>query len=97
VRLIVFVCDRVPLVPVMVIVYVPGAAVDAAVKVACEVPLPLTEAGTNAASTPTGRPDADKVTADEKPPIAEIETVELALLPWVTVSGIDAASEKSGA
>jgi len=98
VRLIVFVCDRVPLVPSRVIVYVPSGVPAATVKVACEVPLPVTDGGENTAVTPSGRVSACKVTVDEKPPTAAIETAELALCPCATVIIVgNAVREKSGA
>jgi len=81
----------------MVIVYVPRAVSGATVKVACEVPLPVTDGGENTAVTPGGSASACNVTSDEKPPDAVIETVELPLLPGITSSGDGGAIEKFGA
>jgi hypothetical protein len=90
-------CDRLPLVPVIVIEYVPAAVPDATVNVAVEVCDPLIDVGAKPTVTPEGMFDADSATADENPSIAEIETVEFPLLPCFTVTdpGL-AAIVKSG-
>jgi hypothetical protein len=69
-----------------VIEYVPAAVPDATTNVAVEVCDPLIDVGLNCTVTPEGMFDADKDTDDENPPVAEIETVELPLLPCVTVN-----------
>ena len=79
-------CDSPPPAPVIVIEYVPAAVPDATVKVALELPDPVTELGLNPTVTPEGTFDADSDTDDEKPSIAEIEIVELPLLPGATVN-----------
>lgn len=90
-------CIRLPLVPVIVIAYVPGVVPDATVNVAVEVCDPLIEPGLNPTVTPEGTFDAASETDDEKPSIAEIEIVELPLLPCFTVSDDGfAAMVKSG-
>jgi len=47
----------------------PGAAIDAGLKLAV---------------TPVGRPDADKDTIELNPPLTVVETVVLLELPWAT-------------
>ena len=72
------------LVPVMVTVTGPPKVADAeAVRVNTEVVVPggVTEAGTKAAVTPAGRPEADKATAELKPPVAVTVMVEVPELP----------------
>jgi len=72
------------LVPVMVTVTgPPKVAVAEAVRVKVEVVVPggVTEAGTKAAVTPVGRPEADKATAELKPPVAVTVMVEVPELP----------------
>ena len=77
--------------------YVPAVVPAATMNVAAEVCDPLIDAGLNCTVTPEGMFDADKATADENPPIAEIEIVELPLLPCVTVTDPGfAAIVKSG-
>lgn len=65
VRLTVVVCVRLPDVPVMVTVLVPGAAVPVAENVRALVV--VVEAGVKVAVTPLGRPDAVKATLPVKP------------------------------
>ena len=71
------------LVPVMVTVAGPKAADAEAVRVKVEVVVPggVTEVGTKAAVTPAGRPEADKATAELKPPVAVTVMVEVPELP----------------
>ncbi len=59
-------CDKLPLVPVMVIGKVPCETADVAVRVIVEEP-PVAELGLKLASTPPGRPDAVRVTGALKP------------------------------
>lgn len=83
----------------IVILAVPVVAVLLAVKVRVELPLPgaAMEAGLKLAVTPAGNPEADKETAELKPPLTVVETVELPEPPWVTdtLAG-EALTEKSG-
>ena len=97
VRFTVVECDRLPLVPVIVMAYVPAAVPEATVNVAVELPEPLTDAGLKPTVTPEGAFEYDRATADENPPTAEIEIEDVPLLPAATVSdpGL-AAIVKSG-
>ena len=67
----------------MVIFAVPVVAVLLADKVTVELPLPgaAMEAGLKLAVTPAGKPEADKETAELKPPLTVVEIVELPELP----------------
>ena len=69
----------------MVTFTVPVAAVLLAVRVRLELPGVPTDAGLKLAVTPEGSPEADNETLELNPPSAEVETVTLAELPWVTV------------
>lgn len=80
------VCVMPPPVPVTVTFTVPVAAVLPAVSVSVELPGAPTDAGLKLAVTPEGRPEADKETAELKPPRAEIETEVVPEVPWVTDS-----------
>jgi hypothetical protein len=70
-----------PDVPVMVIAYVPGVVDEATVKVALEVPVPVMEDGLKPTVTPEGWPEADRVTAESKPPLTVLVIVEVPELP----------------
>lgn len=72
-----------PPVAVIVTFAVPVVAVLLAVKVTFELPLPgaAMEAGLKAAVTPVGNPEADNETAELKPPLTVVETVEPPELP----------------
>ena len=86
---------RLPLVPVMVTVAVPVAAVLLAVNVSRLVFVVL--AGVNVAVTPDGNPDADKFTLPLNPFKSVSVIVLLLLEPCVTVTAVgEAESEKSG-
>lgn len=90
-------CERLPLVPVIVIEYVPAVVPDATVNVAVELPEPVTGFVPNPTVTPLGWPDADSVTADVNPLTAPIEIDDDPLLPGATVSEVGfAAIVKSG-
>ena len=58
---------------------VPVVAVLLAVRVRVELPLPgaAIDAGLKLAVTPAGNPEADNETAELKPPLTVVETVEL--------------------
>jgi len=73
----------VPPVAVIVILAVPVVAVLLAEKVTVELPLPgaAMEVGLKVAVTPVGNPEADNETAELKPPLAVVETVELPEVP----------------
>lgn len=96
---IVVVCVTPPPVAVTVMLKVPAAAMLLAEIVIVELPVPgaAMEAGLKVAVTPEGRPDADRVIAELKPPVAVVETVLLAALPWfmLTAAGV-AVTMKSG-
>jgi hypothetical protein len=79
-------CDRLPLVPVIVIEYVPAAVPEATVNVAVELPEPLTDVGLNATVTPLGMPLAESETAEANPSTAPIVTVDVPFAPGATVS-----------
>jgi hypothetical protein len=68
-----------PPVPVTVIVYVFGVTDGPTAMVMVEVPEPgaAMEAGLKVTVTPDGWPEADKATAELKPPVAVLVTVEL--------------------
>jgi hypothetical protein len=79
---------RLPLVPVMVTVDEPVAAVLPAVSVSVDVALPFAEGvaelGENDAATPEGSPDALNVTAESKLLLLAIVTVLLTDAPWAS-------------
>jgi hypothetical protein len=87
------VCVIPPPVPVTVMVDVPAAAVEATVNVKVEEPEPgaAMDVGLNAAVTPVGRPDADKETAELKPPETVVLIVEFPLLPCTTETAVGEA------
>jgi hypothetical protein len=88
-------CDKVPLVPVMVTVAVPVAAVALAVKVRTLVE--VVGFVPKVVVTPEGKPDADRLTLPVKPPEGVTEIVVFPLLPWTTVTlEGEAESEKLG-
>ena len=67
----------------MVIFAVPVVAVLLAAKVTVEAPLPgaAIEVGLKVAVTPVGNPEADNETAELKPPLTVVVSVELPELP----------------
>ena len=79
---------------------VPLIAVLPTLNVSVELPLPgaAIDAGLKLAVTPVGRPDAERATAELKPPLTAVEIVVLPELPWMTerLAG-DALSVKLGA
>lgn len=76
------VCFVLPLVPVMVMVWVPVEARLLTVTFIVEVPLPVTELGLKLTVTRLGTPEADRETAPLKPPVPLTVMVELPELPW---------------
>jgi hypothetical protein len=58
----------VPLLPVMVMGYVPYAALLETISVKSEVPEPVMDVGLKLPVTPLGRPVADSATAELNPP-----------------------------
>src|SRR4029077_18525518 len=99
VRAMVVVWLMAPPVAVTVTFTVPVVAGLLAERVSVELPLPgaAMEAGLKLAVTPAGNPDADNETAELKPPLTVVETVELPEAPWVTdrLAG-EALTVKSG-
>lgn len=88
-----------PPVAVIVIADVPLVAVLPTVNVSVELPPPgaAMDAGLKLAVTPVGRPEAERETAELKPPLTVVEIVVLPELPWMTerLAG-DALSVKLG-
>ena len=89
-----------PPLAVTVMLEVPTIAVLSAENVKVELPLPgaANELGLKLAVTPVGKPEADSDTAELKPPVSEVEMVDVAEPPWVTdtLDG-EALRVKSGA
>lgn len=54
------------------------------VKVAVDVPVPVMEVGLKVTVTPEGCPEADRATAESKPPLTVLVIVEVPLLPCTT-------------
>ena len=77
-------CDTPPLVPVIVMGYVPMLAVRETVSVKSEVPEPGTaiDDGLKLPVTPEGRPEADNATAASNPPETVVVTTAYPLCPW---------------
>ena len=87
---------KLPEVPVIVTVAVPVVAVPLAVSVS--VLVVVAEVGLNAAVTPLGKPDADKLTLPLKPFTGLTVTVSVPLAPCVILTlFVDADRLKSGA
>ncbi|SRR5579871_366362 len=80
---IVVVCVTPLPVAVTVTFVVPAAAVLLAENVSVELPLPgaATDAGLKLAVTPAGKPETDRETAELKPPVTEVEIVEVPEAP----------------
>ena len=75
--------DRLPDAPVIVTVAVPVVAVLVAVSV--KVLVPVVRVGLNAAVTPEGKPDANRLTVPLKPLSALTVMVLVPLAPWTMV------------
>lgn len=85
--------------PVMVMEYVPGAVVEATVKVAVEVPEPGAEmdVGLKPTVTPVGMPVAEREMAESKPPETAVVMVDVPLVPTTTETEAgEAAMVKAG-
>jgi hypothetical protein len=81
--------------PEMVTVTVPVAAVEVADNVS--VLVLVAGFGLNAAVTPLGKPDAERVTLPLNPPVGVMVIVLVPLLPWVTFTLLgEADSVKPG-
>ena len=93
VRLTVAVCVMPPPAPVMVIGYVPVAAVEATVRVTVDVPEPgaAIEILLKLTVTPAGWPDADKAIAELKLPETAVVIVDVPLLPCATETAVGEA------
>ena len=64
----------------------PGAVVEATVKVSVEVPVPVMEVGLKPTVTPVGWPEAVRETGELNPPTTLLVIVVLAELPTTTES-----------
>ncbi len=75
-----------PPLAVTVTLDVPLMAVLPTVNVNVELPLPgvAMDAGLKLVVTPVGSPDAERDTAELKPPLTAVEIVVLPELPWMT-------------
>ena len=90
--------DTLPLLPVMVIVWLPVEAVLLAVTFMVEVPAPLIDVGVNDTVTPLFCPEAVKAIAELKPPVTLVVIVELPDEPLLMVRDVgDALIEKPAA
>jgi hypothetical protein len=79
---------------------VPMAAVLLAAKVKVELPLPgaAIDVGLNVAVTPAGKPEAERETAELKPPLTVVEIVVVRELPCGTDTLVgEALNAKFGA
>lgn len=95
VRLIVVVLEVLPLVPVMVMVWVPVVALLLAVIFMVEVPAPVMEDGLKEMVVPLPSPEAERLIAESKPPVTEEVMVTVPELLRVTVMEVgEALSEK---
>jgi hypothetical protein len=89
----VVVCVSPPPVPVIVMLYVPVAALEATVNVAVEVPEPgeAMDAGLKPTVTPAGIPEAVRAMAELNAPEIAVLMVEVPLLPWTTETAVGEA------
>lgn len=69
----------------------PVGAFEATVKVRVELPAPVMDVGLKPAVTFDGRPDADKVIAESKPPETAVVIVEVPLLLCATETEVGEA------
>jgi hypothetical protein len=77
----VVVSEVLPLLPVMVITWVPVGALLETVNVKSDVPEPVTEVGLKLPVTPEGMPVAERATAESNPPVAVTVTTAYPLCP----------------
>ena len=97
VKKIVVVSLMVPEVPVTTIECVPVAVDDPTVIVMIEVPAALIVAGLKLTVNPVGRPDADRLIGELKPPVAVLVMVKVPELPCTTMDEVgDAERKKPG-
>ena len=90
-------CDKLPLVPVIVKVYVPVGVVLAVEMLSVEEPEPPIEAGLKLAEAPLGNPLTPRLTVAVKPLSALTLAVKLVPAPTVTDCELGVAEiEKSG-
>jgi hypothetical protein len=75
----------VPLVPVIVSGYEPGATLDVVEIASVDGPPPLTVDGVNVGVAPPGRPDTVRATSPLKPPVGVTFVVKLVPAPGATV------------
>jgi len=84
-----------PLVPLIVIVYVPFVAVRAALIVSVELPAPVIDVGLKLSVVPDPCPVAVRLIADANPPVTAVLTVTVLLVLCVTVFVVgDTLTEK---
>jgi hypothetical protein len=77
----VVVSETLPLVPLMVMTWVPVGALLETVRVKSDVPEPVTEVGLKLPVTPVGMPVAESATAESNPPVAVTVTTAYPLWP----------------
>ncbi len=82
------VCVALEPVPVTVTVYVPVAAAVLVVTVRVDEPPEVTLPGLNEPVAPEGSPLTERLTVCAEPLVVAVLTVEVPLLPWVTVSDV---------
>jgi hypothetical protein len=86
-----------PAVPDSVSVDPPRAAAGDAVSVTIDTPAPFKVDGLKLSVTPAGRPPTASATAGPVVPVNAVCTVNVALVPWVTVSAVaPTAKAKAG-
>ena len=86
-----------PLVPVMVMVWLPRTAVRLTVMVMVELPAPVMEAGLKLTELRSPSPEAESAMDELKPPVTDEETVTLPELPLAMLIEVGlAAMEKAG-
>lgn len=88
-RLGVAVCDKLPLVPVMVTVKAPAEVELVVETVRVELPEPVTEVGLKVPAAPLGNPLTLRLTVPVKPFSAPMLIVYVVLLPAVTFASWD--------
>ena len=95
-RFVVEVCVKLPLMPVIVMVYAPVVAVAEAVTVRFVEPAPVTVGGLNTPVTPAGKPLTLKVVVPLNPPKMEVVDVKPVAPPCITLCELGAVlMEKS--